>query len=135
MAGRVTGGEDDGQRPDPVSFVDEMIDFDGRVLRDVEIERDLQRPGADGAVGAAGDGLGHTVGRNDVGFPLMGIDRRTAQFLEPRESAEVGAVGVGLNEVFDIGRRTADAGQLFQNEARVGIEQRIDDCHALSVVE
>jgi hypothetical protein len=127
VARRVTRRVHDLQRPHRIAFVEQLVDGTRGVTRAVEPEAELERDQLDRLARDDRYRLRATFSGDDVRLPAMGVHRRAAGALERGKAAEVRTVCVGDRDPLDVARRPSEALQRIEDEARVALEERVDE--------
>ena len=121
----VPGDVDDPKRPDLVAFTQAPVDRARRVFRAPKRETDPHRIRGKGALRPQADRLCQALAGDDVGLPLVGAHQRPTEPLQPRQAAEVGAMGVGEGDVLEVAWGPADTPDAIEHRLSVGVEQRV----------
>lgn len=139
MPRRVAGRVQNLERTDLVALTYLVVNGAGRVGADAQVQAQLKRiggpPDAQRACGDVGDRLRLALTRDDIAFPLVRIDGRTAQALERSQSAQMRAMRVRQDNVLEVADVAADLLNGVHDDLAVCVEKRINKREVLAVVE
>src|SRR5215207_5880645 len=135
MPRRVPWDVDDPKGPDLFAFAQGPVDGARHVLRASKRKTDPHRIRGKRTLRSQANGLCHALPRDDVSLPLVGAHERSAEPLEGRHAAEVGAMGVGERDVLEVAWGPADPPDALEYTLSVGVEQGVHQGELALVLE